>query len=315
MKSMSRKDQCLVSVVIPSYNRSDVIGRAVTSVLAQSHQNFEVIVVDDASSDGECLKTALAACRDPRIRLIRHEENKGGAAARNTGVADARGEIIAFLDSDDEWLPCKLEKQLHLVDALEDDNWLIYCQSEVHTVQGGRDQCSVMPGAAIGSNESIGNYLFVGRGWLPTPAMMLPRSLASRVPFNPELRRHQDYDLLLRLEAGGCRFRMVPEILVVVHWEDLHQTARGLNPAGSVEFLRRYRRYLSPQARSGFINGQVVSRLLREKRRWESIKYSARYVRPWHVSLSGCVSMVSGFLFGDARLALLIAQVRRGALK
>ena len=99
----------LVSVIIPTYNRARLVGAAVESVLAQTYRPLEVIVVDDGSSDES--QHALSRYRD-EILLLRHERNRGAPAARNTGVSAARGEYVAFLDSDDLWEPDKLEKQM-----------------------------------------------------------------------------------------------------------------------------------------------------------------------------------------------------------
>ena len=101
-----------VSVIIPTYNRAHLISRAIKSVLNQTYQDFEVIVVDDGSTDNteEVIKEFQK--KDERIKYVRHEKNKGGSAARNTGIKAAKGKYIAFLDSDDEWLPEKLEKQM-----------------------------------------------------------------------------------------------------------------------------------------------------------------------------------------------------------
>ncbi|MCP3460035.1 glycosyltransferase family 2 protein [Bradyrhizobium sp. CCGUVB23] len=99
-----------VSVVIPIYNCTERIEGAIRSALDQAPRPLEIIVVDDASTDSFD-RDAIAAI-DPRIRVIRHETNRGGGAARNTGIDAARGELIAFLDSDDRWLPDKLKLQL-----------------------------------------------------------------------------------------------------------------------------------------------------------------------------------------------------------
>lgn len=106
-------DLPLVSVIIPTYKRPAQVCAAVESVRAQALRDIEIIVVDDCSGDDtvECV-TALG---DPRVRVLVHESNKGANAARATGIATARGEWVAFLDSDDRWLPEKLERQLSLV--------------------------------------------------------------------------------------------------------------------------------------------------------------------------------------------------------
>ena len=100
----------LVSVVIPTYNRAHLLGRSISSVLGQTHEDLEVVVVDDGSTD----QTAdeLAAVTDPRVRIVPLTTNQGQCRARNEGIAVARGRYVAFCDSDDEWLPTKLQKQL-----------------------------------------------------------------------------------------------------------------------------------------------------------------------------------------------------------
>ena len=103
-----------VSVIIPTYNRAHLIERAIKSVLNQTYQDFELIIIDDGSTDNtnEVLKKYIES--DNRIQYIRHKINKGGSAARNTGIKNSVGKYIAFLDSDDEWLPEKLMEQLNV---------------------------------------------------------------------------------------------------------------------------------------------------------------------------------------------------------
>ena len=101
----------LVSVVIPLYNKKNYIRRAIRSVMMQTIEDFEIIIIDDGSIDGsgDVVKTFL----DSRIRLIR-QENQGVSVARNNGVSNSRADFIAFLDADDEWLPRQLEDLLRL---------------------------------------------------------------------------------------------------------------------------------------------------------------------------------------------------------
>ena len=98
----------LVSVIIPTYNRADLVRQALASVKAQTYRDFEIVVVDDGGTDGTC--EALSAWRE--IRVLRHAHRRGVSAARNTGIDAARGEWLAFLDSDDLWLPDKLARQI-----------------------------------------------------------------------------------------------------------------------------------------------------------------------------------------------------------
>ena len=102
------------------FNRAAPVRRAIESVLAQTCQDFEIIVVDDGSTDGTA--AAVETFADRRITLIRHEQNRGGSAARNTGIRASSAAYVAFLDSDDEWLPTKLERQLEVFER-SDDRW------------------------------------------------------------------------------------------------------------------------------------------------------------------------------------------------
>jgi glycosyltransferase involved in cell wall biosynthesis len=104
-----------VSVVIPAFNREKTIRRAVESVRAQHFSDFEILVVDDASSDATC--AVVTAIDDPRLRLIARARNGGASAARNSGITASKGDLIAFLDSDDEWMPEKLGRQVAALDA------------------------------------------------------------------------------------------------------------------------------------------------------------------------------------------------------
>lgn len=101
-----------VSVIIPTYNREHLLPRAIKSVLEQTFSDFEIIVVDDASTDNTKKIIEDFQKKDKRIKYIKHKKNKGESEARNTGIKNCRGKYIAFLDSDDRWLPLKLEEQL-----------------------------------------------------------------------------------------------------------------------------------------------------------------------------------------------------------
>jgi glycosyltransferase involved in cell wall biosynthesis len=99
-----------ISVIIPTYNRAQLIGRAILSVLAQTYKDFELVIVDDGSTDNT--EEIVGSFDDTRIKFIRQNENKGAAAAKNIGIKIAQSEFIAFQDSDDECMPEKLEKQI-----------------------------------------------------------------------------------------------------------------------------------------------------------------------------------------------------------
>jgi len=100
----------LVSVIVPTFNRENSIKAAISSCLGQTYKNIEIITVDDASRDNT--QEVVRSFNDPRIKFFHHNTNKGPAATRNTGLRNTKGDFIAFLDSDDEWMPEKIEKQL-----------------------------------------------------------------------------------------------------------------------------------------------------------------------------------------------------------
>jgi len=105
------EEKSTLSVIVPTHNRAHLLGRAIRSVLDQTYQDFELIVVDDASSDNTGAVVATFAV--PRIYYLRHEENRDSAAARNTEIKVAKEKYVAFLDSDDEWLAEKMLKEIY----------------------------------------------------------------------------------------------------------------------------------------------------------------------------------------------------------
>jgi glycosyltransferase involved in cell wall biosynthesis len=113
-----------VDVIIPTYNRAEFLRSAIASVLNQTYRNFDIIVVDDASQDHSA--EVVRSFEDTRIRYMRHELNKGEAAARNTGVMSSGADLVTFLDDDDEWLPDKLRKQVALLEKSDEVVGVVY---------------------------------------------------------------------------------------------------------------------------------------------------------------------------------------------
>ncbi len=126
----------LVSVIIPAYNRANKISTALRSVQAQTYPHWEAIVVDDGSTDKTCDVVLEMAGRDERIHLVRHQENRKAQAARNTGIRSAKGEWVAFLDSDDEYLPDSLQRRLEVADKEQ----VQVVHSECFIIKPGEDK-------------------------------------------------------------------------------------------------------------------------------------------------------------------------------
>ena len=185
--------QPTVTVVIPTWNREDLLPRALTSVARQTRPPEEVLVVDDGSTDGT---EGMIRRQFPGVRYLR-QENRGVAAARNRGIEVARGDWLAFLDSDDEWLPEKLARQL---DALRERPEFLLCHTnEVWIRRGKRVN-------AMKKHAKSGGYIF--NECLPlcviSPSSVLAhRNLFERVGlFDEALPACEDYDLWLRVTAS-----------------------------------------------------------------------------------------------------------------
>lgn len=108
-------DSPLISIIMPAYNSERFIEDAIRSVLSQTYQNWELLIIDDCSTDDTYEDAMCIAANDPRINVFKNEVNSGAAVSRNNGVSLAKGEYVAFLDSDDLWMPEKLEKQIEIV--------------------------------------------------------------------------------------------------------------------------------------------------------------------------------------------------------
>jgi glycosyltransferase involved in cell wall biosynthesis len=183
-----------ISVVIPSHNRLDTLPRAIESVLAQTMPDFELIVVDDGSSDGT--GRYLATIEDPRLRVIAFAACRGANPARNAGLQAARAELVTFLDSDDLYLATRLETTLAIFRARPDVALVI---SSFVTIEGKRRTPCLNPGRVIDATALeealVAHSVFIAGSAITARASALRRAGG----FDPEVRRMQDRDLLLRL--------------------------------------------------------------------------------------------------------------------
>lgn len=201
-----------VSVIIPTYNRAHLIGRAIKSVLEQTYQDFEIIVVDDGSTDNT--DEVVRDFGDERIRYIRHEKNKGGATARNTGIKAAKGEFIAFQDSDDEWLPEKLDKQMQVFENVPAKVGVVY--TGFWRIKGGKK--TYRPSAKIIRKEGdIHNELLKGNFATTQTTVVRKECFEKAEMFDERLLRLQDWELFIRI-SKFYEFKCVDEPLVVSYF-------------------------------------------------------------------------------------------------
>jgi glycosyltransferase involved in cell wall biosynthesis len=210
----------LVSVIIPALNAGATLGRALDSVAAQTYPHWEAIVVDDGSSDDTA---ALVERRgDLRCRVIRRVTRGGPSRARNDGIAGARGEVIALLDADDEWLPEKLARQ---VAALEQHPGAALVVCDMHAIhEDGSDGTSVFtrqsPSAGPDAWKALLASSFIG-----TSAALAPRALLQELGgFDTSLAVGEDQDLFIRLALRG-EVVVLPEALAIYHYRHASYSA------------------------------------------------------------------------------------------
>lgn len=198
---LSTTDQPLVSVILPTKDRAGVLPVSVQSVLDQTYERWELVIVDDGSSDGTA-EVLAPYLRDPRVRLVSHETNRGVAAARNTGLAAATGDYVAFLDSDNTWEPDFLEVMVRFVRS--GNHRIAYAMSALEE-QGGKNRRRFrgMPY----SREAL-----LERNYIDCIVILHERSMLTEAGgFDESLRRNVDWDYLIRL-AGIADFAFAPFI-------------------------------------------------------------------------------------------------------
>jgi glycosyltransferase involved in cell wall biosynthesis len=247
----------LVSVVIPTVNRPQLVARAVNSALRQSLHAIEIIVVVDGPDDATF--RALRTIDDPRLRVLPLRENGGPGAARHAAADGARGRWVALLDDDDEWLPQKLERQLDT--ALRSPHrWpIITCRVIARSERGD----VVRPRRIPTQGERLSEYLFYktrlrgGEGLILPSTLLAPRDLLCdtrlrfrRVPF-------EGSDWLLRIverEGVGVEFVPTREPLAIWHCEDMRpRRSSTRNWRASLAWANTDAPFLTPRARASFI--------------------------------------------------------------
>jgi glycosyltransferase involved in cell wall biosynthesis len=227
-----------VSVILPVHNRADVLGRAIRSVLDQHLKEFELIVVDDGSTDNSA--AVAKSFSDPRIRVIELGENHGGNAARNAGVRAAGAPLIAFLDSDDTYLPEKLETVVAEFARRAELELLV--DSFVKIQPSGSRVTRKNP--VITDRQTFRKALFQRQLWKATPSITVRRDAALRAPFDETLRRLQDFDFLIRVsEFANCA--SLDQVLWVKYWDSGAISAQDNMIQANIELVRRHPEYLS----------------------------------------------------------------------
>jgi glycosyltransferase involved in cell wall biosynthesis len=206
----------LISIVMPTYKRSDMIGRAIESILNQTYRNFEIIIVDDNDETSierqETEENMKPYISNKKIKYIKHKKNFGGSQARNTGIRITSGKYITFLDDDDEYYPEKLEKQY----AFYKDNFPCdegFINSQIDVYQNGKYWRRTK------TKVDYEDLLFsaVSEKILGTPTLFIPKRQLLEVGGFPEIPKGQEWYLSIKLIESGLKFKSMPDRLVRVN--------------------------------------------------------------------------------------------------
>lgn len=256
----------LLSVVIPTRNRPLLAKRAVESALSQTLKDIEVIVVIDGPDEATYLRM-LELC-DSRLKVIPLPVSSGAPSARNTGVSEARGEWIAFLDDDDEWLPQKLQLQIEVASYSESSFPVVACCLIARTPRGEFVWPRRLPEKAEPLSEYLlaRNTLFQGEGLIQTSTIFTKKDLLIKVPFKEDLQRHQEWDWLLRIaNLEGVSIEFVTEPLVIWYAEENRKSiSSGNNWQYSFTWIQENQSLVTPRAYAAFLMTFVSSLAARE---------------------------------------------------
>lgn len=199
-----------ISVILPTYNRAKFLERSIASLLNQTYQDFEIIIVDDASIDST--SEIVERLSNPKISYIRHSENKGAAAARNTGIRNANGKYIGFQDSDDEWLPNKLSKQMDVFENSTNRVGVVYCGTWL--IRKNKKKYIMLPNRKIYEGDIYSNLFRIN--FVDTPASVVRKECFEKAGlFDESLEGAccEDWELWLRI-SKSYEFRYINEPLL-----------------------------------------------------------------------------------------------------
>lgn len=267
MQEPSGHGHVRVSVIIPTHARPQLVVKAAASALAQDLEAIEVIAVIDGHDPQTC--AALSTLSDARVSIFELPDCVGGAEARNIGVSAARGEWVAFLDDDDEWLPHKLSRQLDQMQR-SSARWPVI-SSRVIVQTPSSD--FVRPLRSYNPQEPVSEYLFCrkplrdGPYAMQTSTLLMSRDLMHTVPFRRGLKRHQDWDWVLRAVClPGVEFAVVDEPLVLYRAEDHRESlGREQDWCFSAEWGREMQPTFSRKAYSWFLATECASRAAKSR--------------------------------------------------
>ena len=274
-----------VSVVIPTRNRAAVLEGAVRSVQAQTFADWELVVVDDGSTDGTGVAVAEWMREDPRIRYVRNEPGRGLPGARNVGLAHARAALVACLDDDDRWLPEKLAKQLDVFARSGDPRLAAVYAGVVYEYPDGRTDYH-RPVHRGDLTRALLREPYVVKGGFS--CLLFRRDAALAVGgFDESLKMREDYEMQLRMSLAGHAFDFVDEPLVRYRADGGDSLSRKSRRRvwGILQVYRKHRRHFDAAGGARHFNElMLASRFLLQSghRRlaWRVYRHAAFRARP-----------------------------------
>lgn len=184
----------MISIVIPTFNRAKILKDNLMNILNQTYSDFEVIIIDDNSIDNT--KEVIENIPDKRVRYYKNKENKGACYSRNRGISLAKGEYIAFQDSDDYWFPEKLEKQLEYIKKVDCD--LVFCAMD--TYDENKKYLHRVPN--LNKSQHIQYNLLLEENLVSTQTILCKKEIFNTIQFDESLKRFQDWDLILEISKS-----------------------------------------------------------------------------------------------------------------
>lgn len=264
----------LVTIVIPTYNRSALLPITVRSALEQTYKNIEVIVVDDGSTDDTATVMKELMSQDPRLRYIHYLPNAGACVARNKGIDAASGSYICFLDSDDTYLPQKIERQIGVALSLpQGRDHIVQCQIAYLT---NNNIQNTPPRQGKRIDENPADYIFLNGGQSHTPLCLINTGLARRVRFSDKLPKLQDFDWFIRLNSEDAEYAHIPESLATYRYtHDANQVSKRHPPFDIMnEWAKSIEHLLTPRSLA-WLRANRLAVYASSENRWQM---AARYL-------------------------------------
>lgn len=259
----------LVSIIVPTFNREKLIIRALESIFTQTYPNIEIIIVDDNSSDNT--ESVVKELNRKNIKYFKHLKNTGGGGARNTGILNATGDFLTFLDSDDEYINKKIETQInYFLNSKCDDKTILFAP----VIMNDGKHSVIIPEYRKINNLNIVDYIFVEEGLIQTNTIFLKSDFAKKVLFDNTLRKHQDYDFVLRASKLDAKFEMTEQPLTIWYTDyRADRMGRKSEYEYSYGWLQKNKSSFSTQAYAKFIVRDILGQVQIKKFSWKAFAF------------------------------------------